>query len=165
MWVLVSVEELCDGWVGLRAAWNLLGMSVGNTVLVNRERGDIMRKLVAGGRGSRGGGLAGFNHVDGSSADNLLHVLRRACVIEVVIAVVFHALLIIVLVRGYDDLNLTTEDQVEAIVAGGLLEAGEARSITPLVQFPTKGIGFRLEHAEFTGGNHPVTARSVDVGN
>jgi len=165
MWVLVSVKELGDGWVGLGAAWNLLGMSVGNTVLVNRESGGIMGKLVAGGRGCRSGGLGGFDHVDGHSAGNFLHILRRASVIEVVLAVVFHVLLIIVLGRGYDDLHLTAEDQVEAIVAGGLLETGEARSIAPLVQFPTKGIGFCLEHAEFTGGNHPVTTRSVDVGN
>jgi hypothetical protein len=165
MWVLVSVEELGDGWVGLGATWNLLGMSVRNTVLVNRERGDIMGKLVAGGRGIRSGGLAGFDHVDSSSTGNFLYILRRASVIEVVLAIVFHAILIVVLGRGYNDLNLTAEDQVEAIVAGGLLETGEARSIAPLVQFPTKGVGFHLEHAEFTGGNHPVTARGVDVGN
>jgi len=142
----------------------LLGMSVGNTVLVNWGRGGVMGKLVAGGRGSRSGGLAGFGHVHSSSASYFLHVVRRASVVEVIIAVVFHVLLVVVL-RGYDHLDLTAEHKVEAVAAGGLFETREAGSIAPLVQFPTKCVGFHLDHAEFTSGDHPVTARSVDMGN
>jgi hypothetical protein len=165
MRVLAPVKELGDGWVGLRATWDLLRMNVGNTVLVNWDRGDVMGKLMASWWGSRSGGLAGFYHVDSDSAGDFLHVFKRACVVEVVITVVLHVLLILVLSRRYNNLNFTTEHQVEAVAAGGLLETGEARSIAPLVQFPTKGIGFDLDHAEFTGGNEPVTAGSVDVGN
>ena len=165
MWVLASVNELGDGWMGLRTTWNLLGMSVGNTVLVNWKRGDIMCKLVARGRRGRSGGLAGLNHVNSSNAGNFLHVFRGACVVGVVVAVVFHVILIIVLIRGYDDLNLATEHQVETISAGRLLKTWKARSITPFVQFPTKCVGFDLEHAKFASSNQPVTTRSVDVGN
>ena len=85
--------------------------------------------------------------------------------VVVILAVVLHALFIIVLGRRYNNLNLTTEHQVEAITAGGLLNSREARSIAPLVQFPTNGIGLGLEQAKFTGSNQPVTARRMNVGN
>jgi hypothetical protein len=158
MWVLVPMKELGDRWMGLGSAWDLLRMSVGNTVLVN------WGELVASGRGSRSGGLVGLGHVDCNRASDFLHVFRRARVVEIVIAVVLHVLLIVLLTRGYDDLDFTAQDQVEAVATGGFLETGEARPITPLVQFPTKGIGFDLEDTKFTSGNQPVTARSMDVG-
>jgi hypothetical protein len=74
-------------------------MSVGNTVLVNWDRGDVMGKLMTSGRGSGSGGLAGFCHVDSNGAGDFLHVFRGACVVEVVIAVVLHVVLILVLTR------------------------------------------------------------------
>jgi hypothetical protein len=85
--------------------------------------------------------------------------------VGVVFAVVVHVILILVLRRGYDNLNLTTEHQVETIAAGGLLKTWKARSIAPLVQFPTKCIGFDLDRAKFASSNQPMTAGSVDVGN
>jgi hypothetical protein len=159
------VKELGDSWVGVRPARDLLRMSVGNTVLVNWNRGDGVGKLVASGRGIGSRGLAGFDHVDGSSTDDFLYIFGRAWVVEVVLAIILHVVLIIVLSGWYNNFNLTAEDQIEAVAAGGLFETGEARSIAPLVQFPAEGIGFDLDHAEFTGGNEPVTAGSVDVGN
>jgi hypothetical protein len=86
-------------------------------------------------------------------------------VVEVVLAVIVHVLLIIVLTRGYDNLNLATKHHVETVAAGGLLKTWKARSIAPLVQFPAKCIGFDLDHAKFASSNQPVTARSVDVCN
>jgi hypothetical protein len=121
-------------------------------------------KLVARGRGSGNGGLAGLNHVNSNGAGNFLDVLRRACMVEVILAVVLHVLLILVLSGRYDDLNLATEHQVETVAAGGLLNTCKAGSIVPLVQFLTKGIGFNLEHAKFASSNHPVTAGGMDVG-
>lgn len=85
--------------------------------------------------------------------------------VEVVLAVVLHVLLIIVLIRGQDNLNFATEHQVETVTAGGLLKTWKARSIAPLVQFPAKCIGFDLDHAKFASSNQPVTTRSVDVCN
>jgi len=119
--------------MGLGTTWNLLRMNVGNTVLVNWKRGDIVGKLVARGRGNRSRGLAGLNHVNSSSAGNFLHLFRGACMVGVVLAVVLHVLLVLVLSRGYDDLNLTTEDQVETVAAGGLLVTWKTRSIAPFV--------------------------------
>jgi hypothetical protein len=103
------VKELADGWVGLGTSWDLLRMSVGSTVMVNWKRGDIMGKLVASGRRNGSGGLAGFERANSSSAGNLLNVFRKACMVEVFFAIVLHALLILVLNRGENDLNLTTE--------------------------------------------------------
>lgn len=82
----------------------------------------------------------------------------------VVLAVVLHVILIIVL-RRYDNLNLATEHQVETVAAGGLLKTWKARSIAPFVQFPTKCVGFDLDRAKFASSNQPMTAGSVDVGN
>jgi len=45
--VVASMEDLGHGWMRLQTTRNLLGMSVGDTVLVNRKRGDIVGKLVA----------------------------------------------------------------------------------------------------------------------
>jgi hypothetical protein len=163
--VLASLKELIDGRVGLGATWNLLRMSVGRTILVSWERRDVVGKLVVGGRGSSSGGPAGFDHVDSSSSGNFLHVFRRARMVEVVLAVVLHILFIVLLSGGYNNLNLATEHQVEAVAASGLLQTGETRSIAPLVQFTTKGIGFDLEHAKFTSGDESMTARSVDMSN
>lgn len=53
VWVLAPVKELREGWMGLGTTRNLLGMSVGDTVLVNWKRGNIVGELVAGGRGDR----------------------------------------------------------------------------------------------------------------
>lgn len=47
--VVAPMEDLSHGWMGLETTRNLLGMSVGNTVLVNWRRGDIVGKLVARG--------------------------------------------------------------------------------------------------------------------
>jgi hypothetical protein len=152
VWVLAPVKELGDGWVRLGTTRNLLRMSLGNTILVNWVRGHIVGKL-AGGWGSRSGGLAGLDHVNSSSASNFLHVFRRVWMVKVVLAIVLHVLLILVLNGGNDDLNLTTKHQVEAVVAGGLLKTWKARSIVPLVQFPTKCVGFDLEHAKFASSN------------
>ena len=77
MWVLASVKELGDGWVGLGAAWDLLRVSVGNTVLVNRGRRNVVGKLVTSGRGSGSRGLAGLDHVNSRSTGDILHVFRR----------------------------------------------------------------------------------------
>ena len=162
MWVLVSVKELGDGWVGLGSTGDLLRMSVGNTVLVNWR--DIMGKLVTSGGRGRGGGLIRFGHVDSDSTGDFLHVFRRAPVVEVVLAVVLHVFLIVLLTGGYNDLHFAAQHQVEAVATGGLFETGEARPVAPLVQFPTKGICFELENAKFTSGNQSVTARSVNVG-
>ena len=76
MRVLAPLKELRDSRVGLGPTWSLLRMSVGNTVLVSWERGDVMSKLITSGRGSRSGGLAGFDHIDGSGADDFLHIFR-----------------------------------------------------------------------------------------
>jgi hypothetical protein len=163
--VLACVKELGDSWMGLGTTRNLVGMRVGNTVLVNWRRGGIVGKLVARGWGSRSGGLAGLNRVNSDSMGNLFYVFRRACIVGIVIAVVLHILLIIELSRGYDNLNLATEHQVETVAPGGLVNTRKARSIVPLVQLPTKCVGFDLEHAKFASSNQPVTARSVDVSN
>ena len=84
---------------------------------------------------------------------------------KVVLAVVLHVFLIIMLIRGQDNLNLSTEHQVETVAASGLLETWKARSIAPLVQFPAKCISFDLDHAKFASSNQPVTTRSVDMCN
>ena len=126
--------------------------------------GDVVGKLMAR-RGSRGGGLVGLDQVDSSCACDFLHVFRRAPTVEFVIAVVLHILLVIVLVRGYNHLNLAAEHQVEAVATGGFLETGETRPVAPLVQLPAKGIGFELEHAKFTSGNQSMTTGGVDMGN
>ena len=130
---LASMEELSDCRVGLGATRNLLRMSVGHTVLVSWERRGIVGKLVVSGRRSRSGGLAGFDHVDSSSAADLLHILGRARMVEVILSVVLHILLILLLSRGYNNLNLAAEHQRETVTAGGLLQTGEARSIAPFV--------------------------------
>jgi hypothetical protein len=75
VWVLASVKELVLG-----ATRDLLRMGVDNAVLVSWKRGDIMGKLVACGRRSRNGGLAGFDQASSNSAGDFLHVFRRACV-------------------------------------------------------------------------------------
>ena len=107
MWVLAPVKELRDGRVGLGTARNLLRMSMGNNVLVNRERGDIVGELVVSGLRSRSGGLAGSGHID--SAGDFLHVFRRACVVEVVLAIVLHVFFILVLCGRYNNLNFAAE--------------------------------------------------------
>ena len=165
VWVLASLEELGDGWVGLGATWHLLRMSVRNTVLVNWERGNIMGELVVGGRRDRSGRLAGFDHVNGGSAADVLHVFGGVRMELIVLAVFLHVLLIFMMSRGYNDFNLAAEHHVEAFAAGRLLKSGKTRSIAPLVQFSAEHISFDLDSTKFTSSNHPVTARSVDVGN
>lgn len=165
VWVLASLKELGDGWVGLGATWHLLRMSVGNTILVNWERGNIMGKLMVSGRRYRSGRLAGFDHVNSSSAADFLHVFGGARMEEIVLAVFLHVLLIFMMRRGYNDFNFAAKHQIKAIAAGSLLNSGKARSITPFVQFPAKHISLALEGTKFASSNQPVTARSVDVGN
>jgi hypothetical protein len=95
---------------------------------------------------------------------NFLHVFGGSRVVKVVLTVILHALVIFVLGGGENDLNLTTEYQVEAITTGGLLKARDTRSLVPLIQFPTEGIGLRLDRTEFTSSNQPVSAGSMNVG-
>ena len=85
--------------------------------------------------------------------------------VEIIFTIVFHILLILVLSGGHNNLNLAAEYQGKAVATGGLLQTGEARPVAPLVQFPTKGIGFDLEHAKFASSDQPVTAGSVNMGN
>jgi hypothetical protein len=158
--VLASLKELGDGWVGLGATWNLLRMSVRDTVLV-----DIMGKLVVSGRRCRSGRLAGLDHVNSSSVGDFLHVFGGARMEAIVLAVFLHVLLIFRMSRGYNDFNLAAEHHIETFAAGGFLNPGKARSIMPFVQFAAKHIRFDLESTKFTSGNQPVTARSMDVGN
>jgi len=47
--VMAPMEDLGHSWMRLETTWNLLGMSVGDTILVNWRRGDIVSKLVARG--------------------------------------------------------------------------------------------------------------------
>lgn len=159
------MKELDDSWMGLGTTWDLLRMSVSNTILVNWRRGDIMGKLVVGGRGSRSGGLAGFNHADSSSTSDFFHLFRRACMVEVILTLVLHILLILIWSRGYNNFDLSIEHQVEAVATGGFFKTGKTRSIAPLIQLPTKCLGFDLDHAKFTSSNQPVTPGSVDMGN
>jgi hypothetical protein len=53
--------------------------------------------------------------------------------VKVVIPVIIHVLFIFELTGGNDNLNLTTEDQVEAITPGGLLETRDTRSLAPFI--------------------------------
>jgi hypothetical protein len=165
VWVLASLEVLGEGRVGLGATGHLLRMSVRDTVLVNWERGNIMGKLVVSGRGYGSGRLAGLDHINGSDAGDFLHVFGRARMEVIVLAVVLHVLLVFVEGSGYNDFNLAAEDHIEAFAAGRFLKPGKARSIAPFVQFPAKHISLDLDRTKFTSSNHPVTARSVDVGN
>jgi hypothetical protein len=81
VWMLASVKELGNGWVGLGSTRNLLRVSVGNTVLANWERWGVVGKLVAGRRGNRSGGLAGFDHVNSNSSGEFFRVFRGACMV------------------------------------------------------------------------------------
>jgi len=72
---------------------------------------------------------------------------------EVILAVILQIVLVVLLSREYNNLNFAAEHHVEAVATGRFFETREASPITPLVQFPTKGIGFDLDHAEFTSSN------------
>lgn len=157
VWVLVApVNELSLNVLELGTARGLLGVSMNDTVLVDGKR-RIVSKLVAGGRRRLDGRLAAFNHVNNGSMCNIFHIFRRTCV-KVIIAIVLHTLIILVLVGRQNNLNLTTKHHAKAIATGGFFDAGNARPVTPFVQFSAKDIGLGLEHAEFAGSNQPVTA-------
>jgi hypothetical protein len=165
VWVLTRVCGLGKSLMGLGTAYDLLRMSSCNIVLVNRERGDIRGKAVARGRGSWGRGLPVLDHVNSGNAGDFLRFFGGPRVVKVVLIVILHVLVIFLLVGGEDNLDLTTEHQVKAITTGRFLEARDTSSLAPLVQFPTKRIGFCIDRAKLTGSNQPVSARSMDVGN
>ena len=72
----------------------------------------------------------------------------RRKVVPVVLAVVGAFLLD---GAGAEDLDLAAEDHLEGLTADGLVDAGKAGAVTPLVELAAEGIGLELEEAELAG--------------
>ena len=127
--------------------------------------GRVVRKGVGvafhEGRGSGVGHLAGAAEVvlvvqGGDALHGRKVVLAEAVAVLVAVLLLNRA--------GGEDLDLAREDHLEGLAADGLVDAGKAGAIAPLVELTAERVGLELEKAELARSECAVPAGRVDVG-
>jgi len=63
-----------------------------------------------------------------------------------------------------NDFDFAAHDHGEGFAADGLLDSGEAASVTPLVELSSESIGLEFEKAELAGGEEAMAPGGMDIG-